>query len=125
MLSVIIDGLIDLRLCNGSRDEIEEKETYKDFFMHRTSHWLGLDVHDEGDYVDTDGESIKLIDGNVLTIEPGCYIQPSQNTPKEFWGIGVRIEDDVLIDKSNPVVLTKKAPKEISDLEMLVGKKND
>ncbi|MDC0423059.1 aminopeptidase P family protein [Methylophilaceae bacterium] len=124
-LSVIIDGLIDLKLCNGSRDEIEDKETYKNFFMHRTSHWLGLDVHDAGNYVDTDGQSIKLIDGNVLTIEPGCYIQPSQDTPKEFWGIGVRIEDDVLINKNNPVVLTEKAPKEISDLEMFVGKKNE
>ena len=124
-LSVIIDGLIDLKLCNGSRDEIEEKEMYKNFFMHRTSHWLGLDVHDAGNYVDTDGQSIKLIDGNVLTIEPGCYIQPSQDTPKEFWGIGVRIEDDVLINKNNPEVLTKKAPKEIADLEMFVGKKND
>ena len=124
-LSVIIDGLIDLKLCNGSRDEIEEKETYKDFFMHRTSHWLGLDVHDAGEYVDADGQSIKLIDGNVLTIEPGCYIKSNPKIPKEFWGIGVRIEDDVLINKNNPVVLTEKAPKEISDLEMIVGKKND
>ena len=124
-LSVIIDGLIDLKLCNGSREEIEEKEMYKDFFMHRTSHWLGLDVHDAGDYVNGEGQSIKLIDGNVLTIEPGCYIKPGPKIPKEFWGIGVRIEDDVLINKNNPVVLTEKAPKEISDLEMLVGKKND
>jgi len=124
-LSVIIDGLIDLKLCAGSRNEIEDKGLYKDFFMHRTSHWLGLDVHDAGDYVDSDGKSIKLTDGNILTIEPGCYIKPSPKIPKEFWGIGVRIEDDILIKKNNPVVLTEKAPKEISDLELLVGNKND
>jgi Xaa-Pro aminopeptidase len=124
-LGVIIDGLIDLKLCAGSRNEIEEKGLYKDFFMHRTSHWLGLDVHDAGDYVDSDGKSIKLTDGNVLTIEPGCYIKPNPKIPKEFWDIGVRIEDDILIKKNNPVVLTEKAPKEISDLELLVGNKND
>ena len=124
-LNVIIDGLIDLKLCHGSRNEIEEKQLYKNFFMHRTSHWLGLDVHDAGDYTDEDGHSTQLIDGNVLTIEPGCYIQPSQKVAREFWGIGVRIEDDILINNNNPVVLTKKAPKEISELERLIGTLND
>jgi len=124
-LKIIIDGLIDLKLCNGSRSEVEDKKLYRDYFMHRTSHWLGLDVHDAGDYVDEKGNSIKLKDGNVLTIEPGCYIQPSRKIPKEFWGIGIRIEDDICIKKNNPIILTKKAPKEINDLESLVGSAHD
>ena len=125
----IVNGLIDLNILKASRDEVFEKELYKDFFMHRTSHWLGLDVHDAGQYHDKKVESrnlkpVKFHDSNVLTVEPGLYIKPYSNTPKEFWGIGIRIEDDVLVTPSGNKVLSANAPKEIKDLEDTVGSLN-
>jgi Xaa-Pro aminopeptidase len=122
-LKIIIDGLIDLGILLGSRDEIYEKELYKKFFMHKTSHWLGLDVHDVGKYSIKNNPSmaVKFTEGNVLTVEPGCYIRPSNNVPKEFWGIGVRIEDDVLVTAGGHDVLSKNAPKEINELEAIIG----
>jgi len=125
-LKIIIDGLIDLGLLIGSRDEIYEKELYKKFFMHRTSHWLGLDVHDVGKYLSKSKKSqaVKFTEGNVLTIEPGCYIRPSDHVSKEFWGIGVRIEDDVLVTSNGHDVLSKNAPKEIKELEEVIGTSN-
>jgi Xaa-Pro aminopeptidase len=122
-LKIIINGLIDLDILIGSRDEVYEKELYKKFFMHRTSHWLGLDVHDVGKYLSKNNSSVavKFSEGNVLTIEPGCYIRPSDNVPKEFWGIGVRIEDDVLVTSDGYDVLSKNAPKEINELEAIIG----
>jgi Xaa-Pro aminopeptidase len=122
-LKIIINGLIDLDILIGSRDEVYEKELYKEFFMHRTSHWLGLDVHDVGKYLSKNNSSVavKFTEGNVLTIEPGCYIRPSDNVPKEFWGIGVRIEDDVLVTSDGYDVLSKNAPKEINELEAIIG----
>ena len=91
--------------------------------MHRTSHWLGLDVHDVGKYLSKNNSpvAVKFTEGNVLTIEPGCYIRPSDNVPKEFWGIGVRIEDDVLVTSDGHDVLSKNAPKEINELEAIIG----
>tara|TARA_B100000768_G_scaffold59059_1_gene57118 strand:- start:691 stop:1986 length:1296 start_codon:yes stop_codon:yes gene_type:complete len=125
-LKIIIDGLIDLGILIGSRDEVYEKELYKKFFMHRTSHWLGLDVHDVGKYLFKSKKSrvVKFNDGNVLTIEPGCYIRPSDHVSKEFWGIGVRIEDDVLVTSDGHDVLSKNAPKEINELEEIIGISN-
>ncbi len=126
----IINGLIDLKILKVSREEIIEKELYKQFFMHRTSHWLGLDVHDAGKYINTslkkeDLTPIKFQNRNILTVEPGCYIKPSDNVPKEFWGIGIRIEDDVLVTSDGNKVLSSKAPKEIKDLEDVVGILNE
>jgi Xaa-Pro aminopeptidase len=126
----IVNGLIDLKILNASRDEIFENELYKEFFMHRTSHWLGLDVHDAGQYFDDpskDNKSkpVKFQDSNVLTVEPGCYIKPNSNIPKEFWGIGIRIEDDVLVTATGNKVLSKNAPKEVEDLEDIVGSLNE
>jgi Xaa-Pro aminopeptidase len=126
----IVNGLIDLKILKVSRDEIIEKELYKQFFMHRTSHWLGLDVHDVGQYFDDileNGDSIpiKFEDRNILTVEPGCYIKPSNNVPKEFWDIGIRIEDDVLVLLDGNKVLSSNAPKEIKDLEDTVGSLNE
>ena len=89
--------------------------------MHRTSHWLGLDVHDVGNYVDDNDNSITLNIGNVLTIEPGIYISPSNEVPEEFWGIGIRIEDDVVVGEKSPQILSINAPKEVDELESLVG----
>ena len=125
-LKIIIDGLIDLGILIGSRDEVYEKELYKKFFMHRTSHWLGLDVHDVGKYLSKNNKSqaVKFTEGNVLTIEPGCYIRPSDHVSQEFWGIGVRIEDDVLVTPDGHDVLSKNAPKEIKELEEIIGISN-
>ena len=120
-LNILIQGMVDLGLCKGSVDEVLEKKLYRDFFMHRTSHWLGLDVHDVGNYVDNNENSVLLEKGNVLTIEPGCYIKPSETTPKEFWGIGIRIEDDVEVTNQGNKVLSIEAPKEINEIESLVG----
>ena len=93
--------------------------------MHRTSHWLGLDVHDAGKYNNSlkkeDLTPIKFKNRNVLTVEPGCYIRPSKDIPKEFWGIGIRIEDDVAVGEKNPQILSINAPKEVNELESLVG----
>jgi len=126
----IVNGLIDLKILKASRDEVFEKELYKEFFMHRTSHWLGLDVHDAGQYFDDplkgeNSKPIKFQDSNVLTVEPGCYIKPNSNVPKEFWGIGIRIEDDVLVTPSGHKVLSENAPKEIKDLEDVIGSLNE
>ena len=126
----IVNGLIDLKILKASHDEVFEKELYKEFFMHRTSHWLGLDVHDTGKYIDNplDGKNsrpIKFKDSNVLTIEPGCYIKANSNVPEEFWGIGIRIEDDVLVIPSGNKVLSANAPKEIKDLEDIIGNLNE
>ena len=128
--NIIVDGLIDLNILKASRDEAIEKELYKEFFMHRTSHWLGLDVHDAGIYQEDSSDNggllpIKFSPNNVLTVEPGCYINPSDNVPEEFWGIGVRIEDDVIVQESGNKVLSINAPKEIEDLEAIIGIMNE
>ncbi len=115
-LKVLVRGLIDLKLCKGSVDKVIEKKEYFQFYMHRAGHWLGLDVHDCGVYTH-DGESRKLKPGMVLTVEPGLYIRPAKNVPKQFWNIGVRIEDDVLVTKSGNRVLTEAAPKKVKDVE--------
>ena len=106
-LSVLIDGFKDFGLCQGSHQEIYETGAYKEFYMHRTGHWLGLDVHDAGDYKTFAKEWKQFQPGMTLTVEPGCYIRPSANIPKEFWNIGIRIEDDVLVTQNGYEVLTK------------------
>ena len=93
---VLAQGYIDLGLCHGTLDEVLETGSYKQFYMHRAGHWLGMDVHDAGLY-QVKGASQKLVPGMVLTVEPGTYIRPADNVPDEFWDIGVRIEDDVLV----------------------------
>src|SRR5258708_10536232 len=87
--------------------------------MHRTGHWLGLDVHDAGDYMQK-GKWRKLKPGMVLTVEPGCYIRPAKNVPKAFWNIGVRIEDDVLVTARGREVLTAACPKTVKEVEETV-----
>ena len=115
---VLAQGLIDLKLCKGSLDRVIETESYKQFYMHRAGHWLGLDVHDAGDYKHQ-GKWVKLQPGMVLTVEPGLYIRPADNVPKHFWDIGVRIEDDVLVTKTGNRVLTASCPKSVQDVEAL------
>ena len=121
-VSIIVDGLKELKLLKGSKQEIIKKGKYKKFFMHRLGHWLGLDVHDAGPYVDRNGHSIKLQPNMVMTVEPGIYIHPnSDSVPKAFRGIGIRIEDDVLITKNGNKVLTEGIPKLIEDIESLAS----
>ena len=113
---VLAQGYIDLGLCQGSLDEVLEKGTFKQFYMHRAGHWLGLDVHDAGAYK-VKGVSQKLVPGMVLTVEPGTYIRPADNVPDRFWDIGVRIEDDVLVGATGIQNLTAAAPKTVADVE--------
>ena len=118
-LKVLAQGMIDLGLCKGSLDKVLESGDYKRFYMHRTGHWLGLDVHDAGDYK-RDGKWRELKPGMVLTVEPGCYVRPAQDVPEKLWNIGVRIEDDVLVTAKGQEVLTSAAPKKIEDIEKLM-----
>jgi Xaa-Pro aminopeptidase len=118
-LKVLALGMIDLGLCKGSLDKVLESGDYKRFYMHRTGHWLGLDVHDAGDYK-RDGKWRELKPGMVLTVEPGCYVRPAQDVPEKLWNIGVRIEDDVLVTTKGQEVLTSAAPKKIEDIEKLM-----
>lgn len=118
-VEVLVGGLLMLGFLQGSRDEIIETEQYRKFYMHRTSHWLGMDVHDVGAY--KVGDSFRALEpGFVLTVEPGLYIRADcTEVPEEFRGIGIRIEDDVLVTEGGCEVLTDAVPKEVSDIEAL------
>jgi Xaa-Pro aminopeptidase len=116
---VLVEGLIDFKLCKGSVEQVLEDGSYKQFYMHRTGHWLGLDVHDAGDYMQK-GKWRKLKPGMVLTVEPGLYIRPAENVPKAFWNIGIRIEDDVLVTPKGRDILTSECPKRVKDVEETV-----
>ncbi len=118
-LRVLAQGFIDFELCQGSVDAVIESEDYKRFYMHRTGHWLGMDVHDVGAYKQ-DGDWRLLQSGMVLTVEPGCYIRPAADVPEHFWNIGIRIEDDVVVTQTGNEVLTDAAPKEVVDIEELM-----
>ncbi len=116
----IAAGLKDLKLLKGSLDSIIERGSYRKFFVHRTSHWLGMDVHDVGEYR-VNGAWRMLEPGMVLTIEPGIYIPAKRGYPKEWQGIGIRIEDDVLVTRNAPEVLTDEAPKAPEAIEALMA----
>ena len=118
---VLAQGFIDLGLVAGSLDAVLESGSYKQFYMHRAGHWLGMDVHDAGLY-QAQGQSMRLVPGMVLTVEPGAYIRPADNVAEEFWNIGVRIEDDVLVTADGVENLTAGAPKSVADVEAAVGK---
>lgn len=119
-VEVICQGLLDLGLLSGELDEIIEEERYKSFYMHRTGHWLGLDVHDVGEYK-IEGEWRELEPGMVITVEPGIYIAPdNKDVAKKWRGIGIRIEDDVVVTKKSHQVLSKDVPKTISEIEALM-----
>lgn len=120
-LDVLVQGFIDVGLCQGSKEEVLENGSYRQFYMHRTGHWLGLDVHDVGDYKDKRGHWTKLAAGHVLTVEPGCYVRPAESVPKHFWHIGIRIEDDVLITQQGNEILSKEAFKSVTDIEAQMG----
>lgn len=119
-VEVITQGLIDLKILKGSLEANLAKETYKEFYMHKTGHWLGLDVHDVGDY-QVHGQSRLLEAGMVLTVEPGIYIAKSNTKVAQKWrGIGIRIEDDVAVTKNGYDVLSKAVPKEREQIETLM-----
>ena len=118
---VITRGLIKLGLLKGKERELIKAEAYRDFYMHRAGHWLGLDVHDVGDYR-VDGRWRQLEPGMVLTIEPGIYVATDNMNVDEKWrGIGVRIEDDVVVTESGCDVLTAGVPKQADEIEALMA----
>jgi len=114
-LKVLAQGMLDLKLLEGSVDGVIESGTYKRFYMHRTGHWLGLDVHDAGEYREGDAWTM-LAPGMTLTVEPGLYIRPADDVPKALHGIGIRIEDDVLVTTDGCEVYTS-APKTVAEIE--------
>jgi Xaa-Pro aminopeptidase len=121
VIRVLVEGLVELGLLNGRIDDLIEQEAFKPFFMHKTGHWLGMDVHDVGDYK-VGGEWRVLEPGMVLTIEPGLYISPHNTDIDPRWrGIGIRIEDDVVVTRDGCEILTKDVPKEASDIEALMN----
>ena len=118
-VKVITEGLIDLGLLRGKTEELIKKEGYTKFYMHRIGHWLGMDVHDVGNYK-RNGKWRDLEPGMVLTIEPGIYILDSLEDVEDKWlGIGVRIEDDLLVTENGHEVITANAPRDIKEIESL------
>jgi len=123
-IAVITQGLIDLHILKGELADNIQKQSYRKFYMHGLSHWLGLDVHDVG-YYKIAGQDRPLQPGMVLTVEPGIYIAPDADVDRKWRGIGIRIEDNLLITQSGHENLTIAAPKTISDIEALMLKKSD
>ena len=120
-LRVLVDGMRQLGILKGSAAEIIDSATYRRYYMHRTSHWLGMDVHDVGLYR-VDGASRVLEPGMVLTVEPGLYINAGdEDVPESFRGIGIRIEDDVLVTADGYEVMTAATPKSVADVEALTA----
>ncbi|MDH1559041.1 Xaa-Pro aminopeptidase [Ectopseudomonas chengduensis] len=118
---VITAGLVDLGLLEGDVDELIASEAYKPFYMHRAGHWLGMDVHDVGDYK-VGGQWRVLEVGMAMTVEPGIYIAPDNDKVAKKWrGIGVRIEDDVVVTKKGCEILTNGVPKTVSEIEALMA----
>ena len=113
----LTEGFVALGLLQGNVDERIADKSYRKYYMHRTSHWLGMDVHDVGDYY-VDGKSRALVPGMVLTIEPGIYVAADDEAaPKEMRGVGIRIEDDVLVTPEGRENLTQAVPKEVREVE--------
>jgi Xaa-Pro aminopeptidase len=120
-LRVLVDGLVKLGALEGETAELTESGGYKRYYMHQTSHWLGLDVHDAGPYRERDGSPVTLRPGMVLTIEPGLYFPVEDDVPEALRGIGVRIEDDVLVTDDGHEILTRDVPVAADEVEALVG----
>ncbi|MEK5743887.1 Xaa-Pro aminopeptidase [Acinetobacter variabilis] len=119
---ILVQGLLDLGIMQGDLEEIIQTESFRQFYMHGTGHWLGMDVHDVGTYK-ANGEWRAYEEGMVVTVEPGLYIAPDDETVDVKWrGIGIRIEDDVVATKNGPLVLTAKVVKTVEDIEALMAK---
>jgi Xaa-Pro aminopeptidase len=122
-VAVLVEGLVDLGVLKGTVDDLVAAEAHRPYYPHQTSHWLGLDVHDPGDYV-RDGEPRVLLPGMVFTVEPGLYVPfGSDGAAARFQGIGVRIEDDVLVGPGGPEILSSGLPTAADDLEALIGRR--
>ena len=128
-LKVLAQGMLDTGLLDktkaGSVDDVIANGSYRQFYMHRTGHWLGMDVHDVGDYRDpavtaTEKPWRQLMPGMVLTIEPGLYVRPAAGVPEQYWNIGIRIEDDALVTGSGCEILTRNAPKTVTEIEAVM-----
>ena len=128
-LKVLAQGMLDTGLLDknkvGSTDDVIANGDYRQFYMHRTGHWLGMDVHDVGDYRDPAPAGAEkpwrtLAPGMVLTIEPGIYVRPAEGVPDTFWHIGIRIEDDALVTADGCDLLTRKAPKTVAEIEAVM-----
>ena len=118
---VITQGLVNIGLLEGDVNELIKSEAYKEFYMHRAGHWLGMDVHDVGDYK-IGGEWRVLEPGMSMTVEPGIYIAvDNQNVAKKWRGIGVRIEDDVVVTRTGCEILTGGVPKSVAEIEALMA----
>lgn len=118
---IMVQGLLDLGLMQGNLEDIIQKESFRQFYMHGTGHWLGMDVHDVGSYK-VDGDWRPYEEGMVVTVEPGLYIAPDDETVDAKWrGIGIRIEDDVAVTKNGPRVLTAAVVKSVEEIETLMA----
>ena len=121
-VQILTEGLVELGLLQGDVDELIASESYRQFYMHGTGHWLGMDVHDVGSYK-LNNEWRPYQPGMVVTVEPGLYIAPDDDSVDAHWrGIGIRIEDDVLVTESGNEVLTKDVPKTVEEIEALMQK---
>ena len=120
-VKILTQGLVELGLLSGNVDELVESEAFRQFFMHGTGHWLGMDVHDVGAY--KHGEDWRAYEaGMVVTVEPGLYIAPDDETVDVKWrGIGIRIEDDIVVTENGPLVLTKNVVKTVEEIEQLMA----
>ena len=107
-------------MLKGDPEELHKSGAYKDFYMHKIGHWLGLDVHDAGDYTEGD-EFMTFKPGMITTIEPGIYISSKMDVDDKWKGIGVRIEDDILVTKDGNENLTKKVPSDPNEIESLMS----
>ena len=117
---VITQGLIDLGILQGSMEELHAAGAFKDFYMHKIGHWLGIDVHDAGDYME-DGDYMKFKPGMVTTVEPGIYISSSSDVEDKWKGIGIRIEDDILVTAEGNENLTAFVPSDPKEIEALMA----
>ena len=126
---VLAQGMLDTGLLDkdkvGTLEDVIEKGAYRQFYMHRTGHWLGMDVHDVGDYRDAAETGAEkpwrtLQPGMVLTVEPGIYVRPEPGVPEQFWNIGIRIEDDAVVTPGGCDIITAAAPKSVADIEAVM-----
>ncbi|MCX7217830.1 MAG: M24B family metallopeptidase, partial [Burkholderiales bacterium] len=128
-IRVLTQGMLETGLLDknqvGSLDDAIASLAYRQFYMHGTGHWIGLDVHDVGDYrevhkVGTERPYRKLEAGMVFTIEPGIYVRPSEAVPEQYWNLGIRIEDDILITPEGHLNLSRDTPKSVAEIEALM-----
>jgi Xaa-Pro aminopeptidase len=128
-VKVLAQGMLDTGLLDkdkvGSLDDVIEKGAFRQFYMHRTGHWLGMDVHDVGEYREIGATGSEkpwrqLQPGMVLTIEPGIYVRPEAGVPEKYWNIGIRIEDDAVVTENGCELITHDAPKTVAEIEAVM-----